>query len=138
MRTLPRIYQGTNEYYVTLFCYSIYINNMIFIGLHCNLQKFRFHVKCSVFVSSAFHDLIGKTKTVIYLRSKRDACINLASAGKRLQNGLSGLILQTTNLLFFLLPRKQDLTFHAIETIYMKCKSCSLGRMRKIFKNVVC
>ena len=32
---LPSIYQGTNEYYVTcmLFSYSIYINNIIFIGL---------------------------------------------------------------------------------------------------------
>ena len=30
---LPRVYQGTNEYYVMLFSYSIYINNIIFIGL---------------------------------------------------------------------------------------------------------
>ena len=29
---LPRIYQGTNEYYVMLFSYSIYINNIIFTG----------------------------------------------------------------------------------------------------------
>ena len=54
VRTLSRIYQGTNEYYryVMLFSYSIYINNIIFIGLSSNLQNFRFHVKCSVFVSS--------------------------------------------------------------------------------------
>ena len=32
---LPRIYQGTNKYYVMLFSYSIYINNII--GLHSNL-----------------------------------------------------------------------------------------------------
>ena len=30
--------------------------------------------------------------------------------------------------------RKQDLTFHAMETVCMKCKSCFLGRMRKIFQ----
>ena len=35
---------------------------------------------------------------------------------------LSGLIQQTTNSLFFLLPRKQDLTFLAMETICMKCQ----------------
>ena len=39
---------------------------------------------------------------------------------------------------FFLLPRKQDLTFHAMETICMKRKSCFLGRMIKIFQNVAC
>ena len=33
--------------------------------------------------------------------------------------------------LFVLLPRKQDLTFHAMETICMKCKSCFLGKMIK-------
>ena len=37
-----------------LFSYSIYINNIIFIGLYSNLQNFCFHVKCSVFVSSTF------------------------------------------------------------------------------------
>ena len=51
---------------------------------------------------------------------------------------LSGLILQTTKKkkksLFVLLPRKQDLTFHAIGTICMKSKSCFLGRMEKYFK----
>ena len=41
-------------------------------------------------------------------------------------------------IFFFLLPRKQDLTFHAMETICMKRKSCFLGRMRKIFQNVAC
>ena len=46
---LPCVYQSTNEYYVMLFSYSIYINNIIFIGLHSKLQNFRFHVKCSVF-----------------------------------------------------------------------------------------
>ena len=50
----------------------------------------------------------------------------------------SGLILQTTKkkklkkkLLLVSLPRKQDLTFHAMETICMKCKSYFLGRMKK-------
>ena len=38
---------------------------------------------------------------------------------------------------FVLLPRKQDLTFHAMETVCMKCKSFFLGRMRKIFQNDV-
>ena len=33
VKTLPRIYQSTNDYYVMLFSYSIYINNIIFIGL---------------------------------------------------------------------------------------------------------
>ena len=56
---------------------------------------------------------------------------------------LSGLIQQTTKKkkkrkekksLFVLLPRKQDLTFHTMETICMKCKSCFLGRMEKYFK----
>ena len=58
-------------------------------------------------MSSTFHDSICKTKTVIYLTSKRDACINLASTGKRLQNGLSGLIQQTTNLFFFFFITKK-------------------------------
>ena len=39
---------------VMLFSYSIYINNIIFNDLQSNLQNFRFHVKCSVFVSSTF------------------------------------------------------------------------------------
>ena len=65
VRTLPRIYQGINEYYIMLFSYSIiYINNIIFISLYSNLRNFRFHVKCSVFVSSTCD--ICKTKTVIY------------------------------------------------------------------------
>ena len=33
--------------------------------------------------------------------------------------------------LFVLLPRKQDLIFHAMESICMKCKSCFLGKMIK-------
>ena len=51
----------------TLLRYSltVYINNIIFIGLYSNLQNFRFHVKCSVFVASIY--AICKTKTVIYL-----------------------------------------------------------------------
>ena len=36
--------------------------------------------------------------------------------------------------LFFLLPRKQVLTFHAMETICLKCKSCFLGKMINISK----
>ena len=38
----------------TFLRYSLteYINNIIFIGLYNNLQNFRFHVKCSVFVAS--------------------------------------------------------------------------------------
>ena len=48
-----------------------------------------------------FHVSICKTKTIIYLTSKRDARINLVSAGRGLQNGLSGLIQQITNSLFF-------------------------------------
>ena len=59
---------------------------------------------------------------------------------------LSGLIQQTTKKkkkkkkkkekksLFLLLSRKQDLTFHTLETICMKCKSCFLGRKGKYFK----
>ena len=51
---------------------------------------------------------------------------------------LAGLIQQTTKKkkksLFVLLPRKQDLTFHAMGTICLKCKSCFLGRMEKYFK----
>ena len=77
---LPRIYQGINEYYVMLFSYSIYINNIIFTGLHSNLQNFRFHVKCTVFVSSTF-DM--QKKTVFYLTSKRDACINITGGKPR-------------------------------------------------------
>ena len=37
-----------------LFSYSIYVNNIIFIGLYSSLQNFSFHIKCSVFVSSTF------------------------------------------------------------------------------------
>ena len=59
---------------------------------------------------------------------------HLALAGIELP--LSGLIQQTTKTksLFVLLPRKQDLTFHAMGTICMKYKSCFLGRMEKYFK----
>ena len=39
---------------VMLFSYCIYINNIIFNGLWSNLQTFRFHVKCFVFVPSTF------------------------------------------------------------------------------------
>ena len=45
----PAFIRDTNELYVTLFSYRKYINNIILIGLHSNLQNFRFHVKCSVF-----------------------------------------------------------------------------------------
>ena len=60
----------------------------------------------------------------------------LVHAGIKLP--LSGLIQQTTKkekknrYLFYYL------TFHAMERICMKCKSCFLGSMRKIFQNVVC
>ena len=62
---------------------------------------------------------------------------HLALAGIELP--LYGLIQQTTKKkekisLFVLLPKKQDLTFHAMGTICMKCKSCFLGRMEKYFK----
>ena len=33
---------------------SLRVNNIIFIGLYSTFQNFRFHVKCSVFVSSTF------------------------------------------------------------------------------------
>ena len=60
-----------------------YINNIIFIGLYSNLQNFRFNVECSVFMASIY--AICKTKTVIYLTSKRDPFYKpSASAGKRL------------------------------------------------------
>ena len=69
----------------TLLRYSLtvymYINNIIFIGLYSNLQNFRFHVKCSVFVASIY--AICKTKTAIYLTSKRDTLYKpSALAGK--------------------------------------------------------
>ena len=59
---------------------------------------------------------------------------------------LSGLIQQTTKKkkkkkkigIFFLITKKTGFDIHAMETICMKCKSCFLGRMRKIFQNVVC
>ena len=39
---------------------------------------------------------------------------------------------------FFFITKKTGFDIYATETICMKCKSCFLGRMRKIFQNVVC
>ena len=50
---------------VTLFSYSIIHNNIIFIDLYSTFQNFRFHVKCSIFVSSAL-DMQNKNLLLIH------------------------------------------------------------------------
>ena len=56
-----------------VFSYSIYINNIIFIGLHSNLQNFRFHVKCLC----VFNIRYAKPKPLF--NSKRDPFITCIS-----------------------------------------------------------
>ena len=41
-------------------------------------------------------------------------------------------------IVIFFITKKTGFDTHAMGTICMKCKSCFLGRMRKIFQNVVC
>ena len=63
---------------------------------------------------------------------------------------LSGLFQQTTKkkkkkkkkksfffFFFFFITKKTGFDSHAMETICISCKSCFLGRMRKMFQNVV-
>ena len=142
MSTLPSIYQGTNEYFVTLFSYSIIIYNIIFIGLYNNLQNFLFHVKCSVFVAS-----ICKTKTVIYLTSKSDALYKpSASAGKRLLAKSADDRLNSFSFFFLFITKKTGFdvscsgdNLHEVQIMFSwkNEKSISKCRLLKIVPNVL-
>ena len=80
---------------------------MIFIGLYSNLQNFRFHVKCSVFVASIY--AICKTKTIIYLTSKRDALYKpSALVGKRLLGYFSRRQIEFVFFFFLFITKKTE------------------------------
>ena len=122
---------------IVCFSRTVYIQNIILIGLQSNHQNFRFRVKCSVLVSAIF----DVQNTVMYLTSKL-SCSRHNTWCTRIKPATSGLplyrlIQQTTNSLiffFFYFPedRKTGYVIPCHADNLHECQICFFGKLRKM------
>ena len=74
--------------------------------------------------------------------NKSGICVTSANGFFNLYHSLGIFSRRQNDVIFLIFPRKQDLTFHANcllrRQFAWNVKSCFLGKIRKIFQNVVC
>ena len=108
--------------------FSLSLGSFLFTLMHIDMSPFEVEVVCT--------DFIGKM--ISHQRESNTIRSPLIMKHMYLLRSFAPSTASRLVIYFYFITKKTGFDIHAIETICMKCKSCFLGRMRKVFQNVVC